>query len=138
MPHDPALVAESRDWLTKASEDLEVAERSLSGGSPALPSPAAFHAQQAAEKAQKAFLTWHRQNFPKTHDLGELGAECVTIDPSLGSLCSSVALVGAYAVAPRYPGSGGEPTVAEAREAITLARAMYDAVIARLPNEVKP
>jgi HEPN domain-containing protein len=138
MPHDPALVSETQDWLTKASEDLEVADRLLTGSSPPLPSPAAFHAQQAAEKAQKAFLTWYKQSFSKTHDLGELGAECVTIDPALGSLCSSVALVGAYAVAPRYPGSGGEPTVAEAQEAIRLARAMYDAVIARLPTEVKP
>jgi len=107
MPHDPALVSETRDWLTKASEDLEVADRSLTGGSLPLPSPAAFHAQQAAEKAQKAFLTWHNRNFLKTHDLGELGAECVTIDPTLRSLCSSVALVSAYAVARRYPGSGG-------------------------------
>src|SRR6266481_9327947 len=137
MPHDPGLVSETRDWLTKAREDLEAAERLLTVGSP-LPSQAAFHAQQAAEKAQKAFLTWHKQNFPRTHDLGELGAECVTIDPALGSLCSSVALVGAYAVAPRYPGSGGEPTIEEAQEAIRLAREMYDAVIARLPNEVKP
>jgi HEPN domain-containing protein len=138
MPHDPALVSETRDWLTKASEDLEVADRSLTGGSLPLPSPAAFHAQQAAEKAQKAFLTWHNRNFLKTHDLGELGAECATIDPTLRSLCSSVALVSAYAVAPRYPGSGGEPTVEEAQEAIELAREMYEEVIARLPDDVKP
>jgi HEPN domain-containing protein len=57
MPHDPALVAETRDWLIKANEDLEAADRLLTGGSHSLPSPAAFHAQQAAEKAQKAFLT---------------------------------------------------------------------------------
>jgi HEPN domain-containing protein len=138
MPHDPALVSETRNWLTKAREDLEVADRSLTGGSSPLPSPAAFHSQQAAEKAQKAFLTWHNRNFSKTHDLGELGAECVAIDPALGSLCSSVALVSAYAIAPRYPGSGGEPTIEEAQEAIELAREMYDAVIARLPDDVKP
>ena len=138
MPHDPGLVSETRDWLTKAREDLEVADRSLAGGSSPLPSPAAFHAQQAAEKAQKAFLIWHKQNFSRTHDLGELGAECASIDPSLGSICSSVALVSAYAVAPRYPGSWGEPTIAKAQDAIRLVREMYDAVIARLPDDVKP
>jgi len=78
MPHDPALVAETRDWLTKANEDLQAGERLLIGSSP-LPSQAAFHAQQAAEKAQKAFLTWHKQTFSKTHDLGLLGEECVNI-----------------------------------------------------------
>lgn len=103
MPHDPALVAETHDWLTKASEDLEAAERLLTGGSP-LPSQAAFHAQQAAEKAQKAFLTWHKQIFSKTHDLGVLGAECVAIDSTLGTVSSAVAQVSGYAVEPRYPG----------------------------------
>jgi len=138
MLHDPALVSETQDWLTKASEDLEVADRLLTGSSPPLPSPAAFHAQQAAEKAQKAFLTWHKQVFPKTHDLRVLGAACVTIDATLDSVSRPVAKISGYAVAPRYPGSWGEPTIAKAREAITLARAMYDAVIARLPNDVKP
>src|SRR5260370_42344261 len=138
MPHDPALLADTHDWLTKAREDLEVADRLLSGGSAPLPSPAAFHAQQAAEKAQKAFLTWHKQMFSRTHDLRMLGAACVTIDPTLGSLCSSVALVSGYAVAPRYPSPWGKPTVAEAQDAIRLAREMYDAVIARLPSEVEP
>jgi glutathione synthase/RimK-type ligase-like ATP-grasp enzyme len=54
MPHDPALVAETHDWLTKAREDFEAAERLLTGGTP-LPSQAVFHAQQAAEKLKKRF-----------------------------------------------------------------------------------
>jgi len=137
MPHDPALVAETHNWLTKASEDLKAAELLLAGNS-LLPPQAAFHAQQAAEKAQKAFLTWHKQVFPKTHDLRLLGAACVTIDATLGGVSRSVAPISGYAVQTRYPGPWGAPTVAEAQDAIKLARAMYDAVIARLPNEVKP
>src|SRR5216683_2172353 len=103
MPHDPALVAETHDWLTKAGEDLEAGERLMTGASP-FPSQAAFHAQQAAEKAQKAFLTWHKQVFPKTHDLRILGAACVTIDATLDSVSRPVAKISGYAVAPRYPG----------------------------------
>lgn len=137
MPHDPALVAETHDWLTKASEDLKAAEHLLAGAS-LLPPQAAFHAQQAAEKAQKAFLTWHKQTFPKTHDLRLLGAKCITIDATLDGVSRSVAQISGYAVQARYPGPWGAPTVAEAQDAIRLARAMYDAVIARLPNEVKP
>ncbi len=137
MPHDRALVAETRDWLAKASEDLEAAERLLAG-SPPLLSPAAFHAQQAAEKAQKAFLTWHKRSFTKTHDLGVLGQDCIAVDTSLSGVSSAVAPISGYAVEPRYPGPWGEPTLAEAQEAIQLARDMYDEVLARLPKEVKP
>lgn len=136
MPHDP-LTAETRDWLTKASEDLEAAERHLTGGS-ALPSQAAFHAQQAAEKAEKAFLTWHKHIFSKTHDLGVLGAECAAIDATLATVSSALAPVSGFAIAARYPGPWGQATVAEAREAVKLARDMYYAVVARLPEEVKP
>jgi HEPN domain-containing protein len=103
MPHDPSLVAETRDWLIKASQDLEAAERLLTGGPP-LPSHAAFNAQQAAEKAQKAFLTWHKHPFTKTHDLGALGGDCVAIDPTLSTVSSAVAPISGYAVEPRYPG----------------------------------
>jgi HEPN domain-containing protein len=137
MPHDPALVAETRDWLTRASKDLDAGERLLIGASP-LPSQAAFHAQQTAEKSQKAFLTWHKRIFPKTHDLSELGAKCEAIDATLGPVSNSVAKFSRYAIATRYPGPWGAPTVEEAQDAIRLAREMYDAVVARLPNEVKP
>ena|ERR1700687_1677553 len=137
MPHDPALVAETRDWLTRASKDLEAAERLMIGASP-LPSQAAFHAQQTAEKSQKAFLTWHKRIFPKTHDLSELGPKCASVDATLGPVSSSVARFSRYAIQTRYPGSWAQPTVAEAQDAIRLAREMYDAVVARLPNEVKP
>jgi HEPN domain-containing protein len=50
MPHDPERVAETRAWLQKANDDLEIAKqllkprKELSGG-------AVFHCQQAAEKA---------------------------------------------------------------------------------------
>jgi HEPN domain-containing protein len=137
MPHDPALVAETHDWLSRASKDLEAAERLMTGGSP-FPSQAAFYAQQAAEKAQMAFLTWHKQIFRKTHDLRVLGEACVIIDATLEDVSISVAQISGYAFETRYPGSRADPTVAEAQEAIKLAREMYDAVITRLPDEVKP
>jgi HEPN domain-containing protein len=136
MPHDPELVEEARGWLLKASDDLEVAERALTGGRP-LPVHAAFNAQQAAEKAEKAFLTWHRHPFLKTHDLAILGQDCTAIDPSLGALAIAANPISRYAVESRYPGFD-QPTIAEAQEAITLAREIYDAVLVRLPKEVKP
>jgi HEPN domain-containing protein len=124
-------------WLTKASHDLEAARRLMTGDIP-LPSQAAFHAQQAVERAQKAFLTWHKQPFTKTHDLGALGGTCVVIDATLAAVASAVAKTSGYAVETRYPGPWSKPTLAEAEEPIRLAREMYDEVLARLPGEVKP
>ncbi len=49
MPHEEVL-----EWMEKADEDLEAARRLLSGEP--LTAPAAFHCQQASEKALKAFL----------------------------------------------------------------------------------
>jgi HEPN domain-containing protein len=50
------------------------------------PANSVFHSQQAAEKTAKAFLAFHNIPFRKTHDLKELGAQCVAVDGSLSSL----------------------------------------------------
>ena len=43
-----------------------------------------------------------------------------------------------YAWKYRYPGEPAEPDEAEARQALALAREVYDAILARLPAEVRP
>ena len=43
-----------------------------------------------------------------------------------------------YAWKFRYPGEPVEPPVAEAQEALTLAREVYAAILNRLPAEVRP
>ena len=71
-----------RAWLARANDDLRGAEIDLAAAPPLL-GDAAFHCQQAAEKALKGLLTWHDREFRKTHDLVELGGQCVAIDASL-------------------------------------------------------
>ncbi len=82
MPHDPELLAETGAWLLRAADDLRAADLMLAA-SPPLAGTAVFHAQQAAEKAMKGFLTWHSQPFRKTHNLTEIGGLCVEVDRSL-------------------------------------------------------
>jgi HEPN domain-containing protein len=56
---------EARKWVRQATQDLHVAEACA----PAVPAPALFHCQQAAEKLLKAlFLTWNQTPFRKTHE----------------------------------------------------------------------
>ena len=73
MRSDTARLADTREWLGKAKDDLRAARRLLKPP-PALSSAAAFHCQQAAEKALKAFLAWRDVPFRKTHDLEVIGA----------------------------------------------------------------
>lgn len=89
-PFDPALVVEVRGWLLKASKDLGAADFEMTADPP-FADDILFHAQQAAEKSLKAFLSWHRVPFRETHNLVELGEACCRIDASLGPLLGRVA-----------------------------------------------
>ena len=85
MPPDPDLIENTRAWLVKSTKDLHRVEVFLAA-QPSDFEDALFHCQQAAEKALKAFLTWHDQPFRKTHDLDTLGKQCTELDSTLGPL----------------------------------------------------
>lgn len=59
MPHDPALVADTRAWLTKALMDLLAAERLLQvvppllGGEPSPPAPLPHYGRGVASEASR-------------------------------------------------------------------------------------
>jgi HEPN domain-containing protein len=135
MPHDAALIAETRGWLAKAIIDLRAAEFELTGD-PMLRADVVFHAQQLAEKAMKGLLTWHGQPFRKTHNLVELGQQCAAVDPRLEPLLRRAAVLTEYAWKFRYPGSPEAPSREEAVEALHLARAVHAAIIEKMPADV--
>ena len=137
MPHDPARVAETRAWLAKAAEDLRAAEFERTA-TPPLSSDIVFHTQQAAEKTMKGFLSWHDRPFRKTHNLVEIGEACVAIDASLEALLRRAATLTEYAWKFRYPGEPEPPSISEADEALGVAREVYEAMLHRLPPEVRP
>lgn len=137
MPHDATRVADTRGWLLKARADLRGAEVDLAAAPP-LTGDAAFHCQQAAEKTLKAFLAWHDVPFRKTHDLAEIGLQCLAVDVSLEPVCRRAERLTAFAWIFRYPGEVAEPPAAEIADALVLAREVYDAVVARLPADVRP
>jgi HEPN domain-containing protein len=137
MPLDPVRVEDTRAWLEKARQDLGAGRADLAV-SPPYPGDAMFHAQQAAEKVLKGFLAWHEIIFRKTHDLRELFGVCSRIDPSLRELAERAESLTPYAWCFRYPGERDEPTGEEAEEALALAREVYDAILTRFPDEVRP
>ncbi len=137
MPPDPELIAETRAWFRRAELDLRAAQLDLDA-SPPLSADAVFHAQQAAEKAMKGLLTWHGRPFRKTHNLTEIGAQCVSTDPSLEPLLRRASTLTDYAWRFRYPGDLDEPPQEEAQEALGVAGEVYEAILDRVPSEARP
>ena len=118
-------------WLQKAETDLQAAEALLSRD-PTLLYPSCFFSQQAAEKYLKALLTRHNVEFPKTHAIGELPDLLSSVDAPLALSLARVTALNPYSVEARYPGDMPEPTVAEGREVLRLARAVREPILAAL------
>ena len=122
------------DWVNKADLDIRSAETLLAQDYPLL-YPSCFHSQQAAEKYIKALLTCWNIETPKTHELGKLLKVVETRNAELTAKLLDVIVLNTYAVDIRYPGDQPEPTLAESREALELARQVRDAILPLLQQE---
>jgi HEPN domain-containing protein len=130
MPADlPAQ--DSRDWMEKAAIDLRAARALLDAS---IASSALFHCQQAAEKSLKALLVWRGIPFRRVHDLEEIGALCVSVEPALAPVVKRAEPLTAYAWKLRYPGEPYEPELSEAEEGIEIARLVFGEIRRRLPE----
>jgi HEPN domain-containing protein len=116
-----------RGWLTKADEDLAVAEYLVSSDRPYF-GAVGFHAQQAAEKYLKAFLVYHQVEFPKTHDLDKLLDLAAKVAEPLANALREATMLSVYGVETRYPADLPDLTLLQAQEALDLAAKVRNAV----------
>ena len=107
--------------VCKANLDLRAAQHGASAPELDLWSDVAFHAQQAVEKAYKAFLTSRDVPHRKTHSLEELGRQCAGLDSTLTDLVNSAAPLTEYAWKFRYPGESENANREEALLALEIA-----------------
>jgi HEPN domain-containing protein len=118
----PAEVREVvRGWITKAEDDLRIAEHALALGEECPSDMVCFHAQQCAEKYLEALLAYHGVDPPRTHDLTEilpLLPPGVDVDRGVDELAE----LNPYAVDVRYPGLSPDPGREEATRAVETAR----------------
>jgi HEPN domain-containing protein len=119
-------------WLRKAASDIVVLEAALGAGAF---DGACFHAQQAAEKYLKGFLSFHDQPFPYTHNLGDLTELCAGIDAQFRTLTPLAAGLTPYAVRLRYDDTFW-PTLDVAKQAHVSALAIREFVLNRLPKNI--
>lgn len=109
--------------------DLAACDALIAAG---LPTEALFHAQQCAEEAMKALLTWHQVAFKKTHDLDELKQSCLPLATGAADQLATIERLSQYVWRFRYPGAPYSPEVTEAEEARHPAGRLLDAMASQL------
>ena len=124
-------------WLIKSQHDLGSARRLMEGDKPYLDT-AVYHCQQAAEKALKAFLTYYDTEFEKSHDLTELVALSLTVEPAFERWRDVAEELTPYAVQFHYPADVLEPELSEVEDALRHAQALTEFIFSLLPGEVRP
>lgn len=105
---DPERWAEAVQWLQRADEDLRLAEKIAAD--PDFLASAAFHCQQAAEKMAKAVIVAHQTEYPRIHDLAQLGVAVAALRPELGESIAGLSGLTDWYVTPRYPGLEYRPS----------------------------
>lgn len=125
-----------RVWLENADIDLRAGFAIVAADLPSYET-ASFHAQQAAEKALKAFLIRHQVDFTKTHDLGQLWMLAAAAGLGASVEPAHIDDLTPYAVDARYPRIG-RPSLqkADAVRHLEVAEDAVDRVRAALASYV--
>ncbi len=121
----PEQKKEGERWLRQAEQDLDVAKLLTKNKKHNV---ACFMAQQAAEKALKAFLYGHGAEEVWGHSVAELAYDAEKFDKEFEKLRPKISPLDKYYIPTRYPGSlpGGIPAEAfdaeDAEKAIRLSK----------------
>ncbi|MCK9205240.1 MAG: HEPN domain-containing protein [Bacteroidales bacterium] len=118
-----------QQWISKAEEDLLVVHQ-LMNADILVKGAIAYHCQQSAEKFLKAFLVFHGNEIPKTHNIEFLLEKCKIIDKSFSAI--DVYNLTDYGVEVRYPGDFLEPSLKEIQTLIPIIENIRDRVLLNL------
>lgn len=122
---------EAERWLEQARRDLEAAEGIFAQGYWWI---ACFQAQQAAEKAVKAFLYGVGERMVLGHSVAQLVREASQHNASFDQLRLAASALDRFYIPTRYPNGlpGGIPADSyseqDARQAIEMAKAVLEHV----------
>ncbi len=133
-PIDQAIARKVKLWISHAEEDLRLAQHGLKLKSSCPYKLIAYHAQQCAEKYLKAFLVYHKIDFPYTHNIShllELSAEKADWTEKI----KDAEELTPFAITTRYPGEYEEVTKENVVRAIKIAKSVKRTVRAALDQE---
>ena len=129
---DPQHWPEAKQWLERADEDLRLAQRIVRDAE--FLASAAFHCQQAAEKMAKAVLVAYHAEYPRTHDLAELGTAVAAVRPELGESIAGLSGVTDWYVTSRYPGLEYRPSRQDVELALEKLNDLRQQIAALAPK----
>ena len=131
---DSEILKKVRQWIKYGDEDIQVARHvmKLTGDAPYR--LVAYHAQQCAEKYLKAYLVYHRVDFPYTHRILLLLELCPDRDAWDNNLKNAEELT-PFAVSTRYPGEDEIVTESEARRAVDIAQLVRKTIRSELQKK---
>lgn len=134
VKRDP--LAEAERWLAQAQYELDVARHSSEGGFCAA---ACFYAQQAAEKALKAYLYARGERRVMGHSVDELAQRCATENDSFREILPRIKKLDRFYVQTRYPNGlpGGVPAESFDREDADFALARAAEALQTARTEIK-
>jgi HEPN domain-containing protein len=108
-------------WFLKAEQDLKIIEQGMDRPEEDWVSEVlCFHAQQAVEKALKAFLISQKLTPPRTHSIEILLEQCRQADPSFPDY--EIRNLSYFSVEIRYPDELYQPEPEETRYYAELSR----------------
>ncbi len=128
-----------QSWLIKSQHDLSATHQLILASTPLL-DIAIYHCQQSAEKAIKAFLTYHNFVFQRTHDIESLIYAASAFDVQFSAWAYVGRMLTPYATSYRYPADpfNMSPTQLEFDQALDAAQKFYDFVLTVLPSSTHP
>ena len=123
-------------WLRQADHDLTIARRHQANGDY---SDACFMAEQASQKAFKAFLLARGRWSVPIHSVAQLAEDCSQIDPEFTGHIASGRILDQYYIPTRYPDALAPPAVPfesyskeQAAKAVQAAKAIVLLVTQKL------
>lgn len=114
-------------WLEKAGHDLRAAQLLLQGQE--VCDIVAFHAQQCAEKALKAFLLYKEGILVETHSLPRLNQKCAAWDSDFKRFAHTIHILNSFYIETRYPAADALIVSEDnARQAAGMAEDIFNTV----------
>ena len=95
------------EWIRLAEMDMATSRHMFETYHPKPLEIVCFHAQQAAEKILKCYLTSREVETPKIHDMRRLCEMCAELDNGFEDIYKAAVLLTGYSVIPRYPAELG-------------------------------
>jgi HEPN domain-containing protein len=136
-PPNTEIFRKVKQWMIYGDEDLRLARHTLTLLSACPYRLIAYHAQQCAEKYLKAYLVYHRIDFPYTHNISRLLELCEENSRWPEKIYEAEELT-PFAITARYPGEDEKVTKKEALRAMDIATKVRQTVRRTLKKEGFP